>query len=203
MSLQVPSLSLSNPLPPVLSKQPSVSEPPRDELNTSHSCALGRASAKQDPVEQERKEPDQKCEKTVLILHTRDVSSDEEQLCRKFGVIRHFNPSMVNIPLETVEADYIFCDVRNKYYRIQIAKIDTEKFRVCALVNAWEKCNNVFDNFVDEINIMSKLPHDVKVAFKQEYDDLLCSKKLIKSPGNSCLSLMSYLVNIWDELKRK
>jgi hypothetical protein len=183
MNIQVPALSLSAPLPPVL-KQLSVAEP-----------------AKKQEEEAEVKAPD--ADSTILILHTRDISSDEEQLCRKFGTVRHFNPSMVNIDLATVQAQYIFVDVRNKYYRIQIAKVDTDKFRVCALVNSWEKHNNIFDSFVDGINLMTKLPHDVKVAFKEEFDDLLCSQKLIKSPGNSCLSLMSYLINIWDELKRK
>jgi hypothetical protein len=110
---------------------------------------------------------------------------------------------MVNLDLTSVNAQYIFVDVRNKYYRIQIAKVDTDKFRICALVNSWEKHNAIFDGFVEEINLMTKLPYDVKVAFKEEYDELLCSKKLIKSPGNSCLSLMSFLINIWDELKRK
>lgn len=187
MSLQIPSLSLGNPLPPVLVKQLSIAEASKKQLEESDHDVKG----------------DIPKHKTILILHTRDVSSDEELLCRKFGTVRHFNPSMVNISLETVHADYIFCDVRNKYYRIQIAKIDTEKFQVCALVNSWEKHNAIFDGFVDNINIMTKFPHDVKVAFQKEFDELLCSKKLIKSPGNSCLSLMSYLVNIWNELKRK
>ena len=160
--------------------------------------------AQPEPKKQEQPEPEHKPEgKTVLILHTRDISSDEELLCRKFGVVRHFNPSMVNINLATVKADYIFVDVRNKYFRIQVAKVDTDKFRVCALVNSWEKHNALFDGFVDGINIMTKLPHDVKVAFQEEFDELLCCKKRIGSPGNSCLSLLSYLVNVWDELKRK
>lgn len=185
MSLQVPSLSmLSNPLPPVVKPQPPI------ELEVKH----------QDAPEEAVKAPEY--DQIVLILHTRDVSADEEQLCRKFGVVRHFNPSMVNIPLQTVKADYIFCDIRNKYYRINIAKIDTSKFKVCALVNAWQKRDNIFDDFVDEINVMTKIPED-KVAFKSEFDDLLTCKKLIKSPGNSCLSLLSYIVNLWDEIKKK
>ena len=200
--LQVPSLSmLSNPLPPVL-KQPSIELHNSTSLNHLDSFALQKELQQKHadaPVE-DMKAPED--ERTVLILHTRDVTDDEEQLCRKFGVIRHFNPSMVNIPLETVKAHYIFVDVRNKYYRINIAKVDVTKFRVCALVNSWEKHNNIFDDFCD-VNIMTKLPHDVKVAFKSEFDDLLTNKKLIKSPGNSCLSLLSYLVNLWDELKRK
>ncbi len=188
--LQIPSLSmLSNPLPPVV-KQPSIElQQKQAALEEKHQDA---------PVE-DMKAPQNK---TILILHTRDVSNDEEQLCRKFGVIRHYNPSMVNINLASVQADYIFVDIRNKFYRINISKVKLDDFRVCALVNSWEKHNNIFDDFCD-VNIITKLPHDVKVAFKHEFDDLLCDKKLIKSPGNSCLSLMSYLVNIWDELKRR
>lgn len=187
MSLQIPSLTLSNPLPPVVLKQASIVTVPVE------------------PPKYQEPEPEVKVseDKTILILHTRDISSDEELLCRKFGTVRHFNPSMVNIDLATVNARYIFCDVRDKYFRIQIAKVDTSKFRICALVNSWEKHNAIFDSFIENINMMTKFPHDVKVAFKEEYDELLCSKKLIKSPGNSCLSLLSFVINLWDELKRK
>jgi hypothetical protein len=191
---------LSNPLPQVI-KQPSI------ELEQKHADApVEDCKAPEDERLKQSFKPTSNPlgfdERTVLILHTRDVTDDEEQLCRKFGVVRHFNPSMVNIQLETVKADYIFVDVRVKFYRIHIAKIDTSKFRICSLVNSWQKRDNIFDDFVDEINIMTKIPED-KVTYKHEFDDLLVCKKLIKSPGNSCLSFLSYVVNIFEELKRK
>lgn len=174
MSLQVPSLNLSNPLPPVVNVKPELALDEKQQAN----------------------------DKIVLILHSRDITIEEENLCKKFGSVRNFNPSMCNISVETVPANYLFVDIRVKYYRLAISKVNPDNFRICALVNSWEKHNNIFDDFCD-VNIMTKLPHDVKVTYKHEFDDLLCNKKLIKSPGNSCLSLMSYLVNIWDELKRK
>jgi hypothetical protein len=175
-ALQVPSLNLSNPLPTVI--KPAV-----------ESVLEEKTSKLAD-------------DKIVLILHTRDITPEEENLCKKFGSVRNFNTSMCNISVETVPANYLFVDVRVKYYRLAISKINPDNFRICSLVNSWEKHNNIFDDFCD-VNMMTKLPHDVKVTYKLEFDELLCNKKLIKSPGNSCLSLMSYLVNIWDELKRK
>ena len=181
-SLTVPSLvnMLSNPLPPVVAK----------------------AAAPVEEVKVEVQPQSENQEKIVLILHTRDITPEEENLCRKFGSVRNFNPSMCNISVETVPANYLFVDVRVKYYRLAISKINPDKFRICSLVNSWEKHNNIFDDFCD-VNMITKLPFDVKVTYKHEFDELLCNKKLIKSPGNSCLSLMSYLVNIWDELKRR
>ena len=184
MSLQVPSLSmLSNPLPQVI-KQPSI------ELQQKHADA---------PVE-DCKAPED--DKLVIILHSRDVGDSEENLCKKYGRVRHWNPSMANRALTTLECDYLFVDVREKYARVNISKEDVSKHKWCAYANVWEKLDShVYDDFIDDINILTKFP-DMKCAYKYEYDDLLTEKKKIKSPS-SCLSLLSFLVNIFDSVKKQ
>lgn len=174
MSLQVPSLVLSNPLPAVVKS-----------------------------VEAEIKEEEQKNEKDllVIILHSRDVGDTEENLCRKYGRVRHWNPTMANRSLETVDCDYLFVDIRNKYARISVSKEDVTKYKWCAYANVWEKLDShVYDEFISDINILTKFP-DMKCTYKSEYDDLLTERKKIKSPS-SCLSLLSFLVNIWNTVKK-
>lgn len=150
-------------------------------------------------IQQVEEKQEERKEKLVVILHTRDVSEAEENLCRKFGRVRHYNPSMINRDLQTVPADYLFCDVRDKVTRIHIGKLDANEYNVCAYVNSWEKLDNIFDDFAD-IRVFSNFP-DSKVTYKEEFDSLLCDKKKIKAP-NSCLSFLSCVVNIWDSVKK-
>jgi hypothetical protein len=143
-------------------------------------------------------------DKLVIILHSRDVGDAEETLCRKYGKFRHWNPSMANRPLETIResCDYLFVDIRDKYARTNISKVDVTKYKWCAYANVWEKLDtHVYDDFIDEIHIITKFP-DMKVTYKSEYDDLLTEKKKIKSPS-SCLSLLSFLVNIWSTVRKE
>jgi hypothetical protein len=151
-------------------------------------------------VEDDIKDIDDICNEIVIILHTRDITDSDENLCRKFGRVRHFNPSMYNRDLSTVPTDYLFVDVRDKVTRMQISKIDVSKFKVCAYVQPWEKLDNLFDEFCKDMNIITKFP-DTKVTYKAEFDDLLCERKKIRSPS-SCLSFLAYLVNIWDQVRK-
>lgn len=176
--LQVPSLSsLGNPLPQVVKPLAVIEE----------------------------EKPQQNDDKIVIILHTRDISIEEEFLMKKFGNgVRNFNPSMVNVEINDLKKDcsYLFVDIRNKYYRNAVSKLDTDKYRFAALVQSWEKMDTrIFDEFYEGMHIMSKLP-SIKVSFKEEWDDLLCDQSKIKTPGNSCLSFLSYIVNVWDSLKK-
>ena len=177
MSLQVPSLVLSNPLPAVVKQ----AEP---------------------ELKEEEAKPDAQ-DLLVIILHSRDVGDTEENLCKKYGRVRHWNPTMANRSLESIResADYLFVDIRDKYARVSIAKVDVTKFKWCAYAHAWEKLDShVYDEFISDINILTKFP-DMKCTYKNEYDDLLTEKKKIKSPS-SCLSLLSFLVNIWSTVRR-
>lgn len=175
MSLQVPQL------PPVIAKVAEVVE-----------------EVKKFDVELDEKESD----KLVIILHSRDVGDAEEKLCQKYGRVRHWNPSMANRSLNTVDCEYLFVDIRDKYARTNISKVDVSKYKWCAYVNPWEKLDtHIYDDFIEEINMITKFP-DMKVTYKSEYDDLLTEKKRIKTPS-SCLSLLSFLVNIWQTVAKK
>jgi len=77
---------------------------------------------------------------------------------------------------------------------MHIARVCVDKFNSCAYVHSFQKHDNLFDEFLGDINVMTKFPHEYKVAFKCEFDDVLTSCKKIKN--SSCfLSLVSFLVN--------
>lgn len=151
------------------------------------------------PVEDMRA-PEEK--QLVIILHSRDVGDTEENLCKKYGRVRHWNPSMANRSLDTIECEYLFVDIREKYARVNISKVDASKYKWCAYAHVWEKLDShVYEDFINDINIITKFP-DMKCTYKYEYDDLLTEHKKIKSPS-SCLSFLSFLVNIWSTVKKE
>lgn len=173
-SLQVPSLAniLSNPLPPVV--KPTV---PVDDVKVE--------------VPQPQQENN---DKIVIILHTKDVSQEDRDLLKKFGKLRDMNYSMFNLDLSELDCDYLLVDVRDKLNKLHITRVDIEKFKFCAYVHSFQKHDNIFEDFNENINILTKFPHEYKVAFKSEFDDVLTSMKKIKN--SSCfLSLVSFLVN--------
>ena len=104
--------------------------------------------------------------------------------------------SMENRSLDTVDCEYLFVDIRDKYARTNISKVDVTKYKWCAYANVWEKLDtHVYDDSIDEIHIITKFP-DMK------HDDLLTEQKKIESPS-SCLSLLSVLVNIWSTVRKE
>jgi hypothetical protein len=85
-------------------------------------------------------------------------------------------------------------DVTDKLNKLHITRVETEKFKFVAYVHKFQQHDNIFENFLENIPIITKFPHDYKVAFKSEFDEVLTSVKKIKN--SSCaLSLLSFLLN--------
>ena len=185
--LQIPSLSmLSNPLPPVV-KQPSI------ELQQKYADL---------PVEDMKAPPPPNIDKIVVILHTKDVSQEDRDLLKKFGRVRDMNYSMYNLPLGDLVCDYLLVDVREKLNKLHISRVNVDDFKFCAYVHSFQKHDPIFQDFKEDINMMTKFPHEYKVAFKEEFDEVLTSMKKIKN--SSCfLSLVSFLVNGFQAVMKK
>ena len=149
------------------------------------------------PVEDKKVETSQIIDvdhKIVIILHTKDVNNEDRLLLNKFGRVRDLNYSMYNIDLNKLECDYLLVDCRDKLNKLQITRINVDKYSWCAYVHCFEKHDPIFQDFKEDINVMTKFPHEYKVAYKCEFDDVLTSCKKIKN--NSCLmSLLSFLLN--------
>ena len=187
-SFQVPSLSmLSNPLPQVVKCPLAGAAPPVEEV---------KVEVVQPEIPQTEKD------KIVIILHTKDVSQEDRDLLKKFGKLRDMNYSMFNLDLSQLDCDYLLVDVRDKLNKLHITRVDVDKFKFVAFVQPFQKHDNIFEGFLDEINVMTKFPTDYKVAFKSEFDDVLTSMKKIKN--SSCfLSFVSFLVNGFSSVLKK
>jgi len=132
--------------------------------------------------------------KIVIILHTKDVDNEDRLLLQKFGRVRDLNYSMYNLDLNKLDCDYLLVDCRDKLNKLHITRVNVDDYKFCAYVHCFEKHDPIFDDFKDDINVMTKFPHEYKVAYKCEFDEVLTSCKKIKN--SSCLmSLLSFLVN--------
>jgi len=140
--------------------------------------------------------------KIVIILHTKDVNNEDRLLLNKFGRVRDLNYSMYNLDLNKLDCDYLLVDCRDKLNKLHITRVKCDDYNWCAYVHCFEKHDSIFDDFKDDINVMTKFPHEYKVAYKCEFDDVLTSCKKIKN--SSCfLSLVSFLVNGFQTVLKK
>ena len=201
--LQIPSLAmLSNPLPQVVVSSDAflAKKQELEKKYADYPVDDVKAPEVQLDVQSEVLKPEK--DKIVIILHTKDVSQEDRELLKKFGKIRDMNYSMYNLPLEDLDCHYLLVDCREKLNKMHITRVDVNKFKFVAYVQPFQKHDNIFEDFLDDINIMTKFPKDYKVAFKSEFDDVLTSMKRIKN--SSCfLSFVSFLVNGFQAVMKK
>ena len=127
-------------------------------------------------------------------MHTKDIDQEDRTLLQKFGRVRDMNYSIFNLDLNTLDCDYLLVDCREKLNKMHITRINVDDYKFCAYVHCFEKHDPIFEDFKDNINVMTKFPHQYKVAYKCEFNDVLTSCKKIKN--SSCfLSLISFLLN--------
>lgn len=201
--LQIPSLAmLSNPLPQVVVSSDAflAKKQELEKKYADYPVDDVKAPEVQLDVQSEVLKPEK--DKIVIILHTKDVSQEDRELLKKFGKIRDMNYSMYNLPLEDLDCHYLLVDCREKLNKMHITRVDVNKFKFVAYVQPFQKHDNIFEDFLDDINVMTKFPKDYKVAFKSEFDDVLTSMKRIKN--SSCfLSFVSFLVNGFQAVMKK
>lgn len=141
-------------------------------------------------------------EKIVVVLHTKDLSQEDLDLLKKHGSIRNYNYSMFNLDLTKLTCKYLLVDVRDKLNKLHIQRVNKDKFKWVGFVHSFQKHDNIFNDFIENINVISNFPHDYKVAFKEEFDQILTEVKKIKTTG--CLiSLLSFLMNGASSLLKK
>ena len=200
---QVPSLAmLSNPLPQVVVSSDAFLAKKQELEKKYVDYPVDDVKAPEVQLDVQSEVPQPEKDKIVIILHTKDVSQEDRELLKKFGKIRDMNYSMYNLPLEDLDCHYLLVDCREKLNKMHITRVDVNKFKFVAYVQPFQKHDNIFEDFLDDINVMTKFPKDYKVAFKSEFDDVLTSMKRIKN--SSCfLSFVSFLVNGFQAVMKK
>lgn len=167
----IPQLSLSNPLPPVVSagsaepslrvKQMSIAEvPKKSELDIS-----------------DVKEVEPSDKKPFILACSRSLKPEEVELLKSYGHLLIFHDSFRNIPLSQHQFDYAVFDLMEKVHRDTLAKEDLTKYHVVCIVGTLD----TYDDFASDlcaVNCVRTFP--ARQAFKSEFDRLLLAKKVRK-----------------------
>jgi hypothetical protein len=137
--------------------------------------------------------------KQLLVLHTRPITKEHLTLFNRYSQkILQWSDLFINMPLSTLEYDYIFMDMQNLNCLKQIHKEDLRNFNVCAFIDFYEISN--FDDCENVQNVFSKFPD--ATATKEEFDNELMREHEVVRPAK-CLSFVSFFFNAWTKLQKK
>ena len=129
----------------------------------------------------------------IIIIWSKSISADDQALISTFGKVISFNPSLINVDLNSIQADYILCDASDKVCLANLEKhIGDDGIQFCHYGWSFEK-----DSF-DGIQSISKFRQSKN---KSDFDySLLNAKKL--SPPNKLLNCLKWGVNFLSNLKK-
>lgn len=183
MNIQVPQLSLSSPLPPVIQKQVSIADPPKkQELDFSDVRAVEIAADR----------------KPFLLACSRPLKPEELELLKSYGKVLVFHDSFRNIPLAQHEFDYAVFDLMEKVHRDTLAKEELSKYNVVCVVGLLDGYDD-FSSDLCAINCVRTFP--ARQAFRSEFDRLLLAKKVRKP--SVIKSVVRFLCGVFNGLEKE
>lgn len=162
MSLQVPEF----PLPPVIT--PLIREEKKDVLLQCDN------------------------DEKIIIINTKKISEDDMNILKQYGTVVKFNSSLINVPLDTIQANYIIADGNDKVALENVERFyENPKFKFVHYGFFFEEFHFSDINTV----IKFKLCKD-----KKDFDHMLLCKKQLERP-NKLFSCLSFLVHWVESLK--
>ena len=174
MSLGVPYLP---PLPPVINQQANNLPPLPPVIN--------QQANDKDVLEVNKPK--------IIIIYSKDID-DQIPLISQYGKVIKFNPSLINIDLNTqIDCDYLLCDASDKVSLQNIERhYNDENIDFVHYGYFFE------NDFYEEINCITKFKH---AKDKKDFDYSLLNEKKLKSP-NKLVNCLSFIVNFLASLKK-
>jgi hypothetical protein len=135
----------------------------------------------------------------MIILHTKDLTDDDRKLFQRYGRVLEWSDVYVNIDINTLDFDYLFCNIINKMCLRDVQKMVHSDFNICCYCSFYEVDNQMFD---DGLNIHQFTKFPKQTAYKEDFNKALLNKNLIEKP-NKMLSCASFFLNVWSKFQRK
>lgn len=125
----------------------------------------------------------------IIFVLTKDMTEEQLSLLREYGRVIVFEHKVyVNVPIVSLEFDYLIMDMRIKEDRDYFQQIDPNviaSMNIISFCHSFEKEDEIHDEIGSD-NVITKLPE--KQAFKSDFDRLLLLKKISKPrPVVSCV----------------
>lgn len=163
-------------------------------INSVENPELMRKIIDESPVEDVKVyEPPKK----IVILHTKEVDSNDLEMIRRHGKVIRFNKALLNTDIKKVDADYILCDANEQDILNSLEKHfnnDKDNLEFCVYCRFYEKPHysdsdiNCFSSFKDAAN-------------KSDFDFMLLNRKNFKKI-NTFVACASWLINFLADLRK-
>lgn len=117
--------------------------------------------------------------KGIVIVHSKDVSSEERKMFSFWGKVAVWDTRYVNIPMDRLPTfDYLFIDMRVKEARSALGSLDMSGYRVLSYIS-WYHAS---ENFIDRLESVALTSFPLRAVSKEEFErQLFCEK--IRSPS--------------------
>ncbi len=117
--------------------------------------------------------------KKLLIVHSKDVSSEERKIFQFWGKVAVWDDRYTNIPLDRLpEADYYFMDMRLKSARVALGSADLSHYAVVSYVPWYHKG----EKFISQLESAMVTKFPLRATSKEDFERQLLSEKL-ESPS--------------------
>lgn len=113
--------------------------------------------------------------KGIIIVHSKDVPSEERKVFQFWGRVAVWDSRYVNIPLDKLPAfDYLFVDMREKAARNALGAMDLSAYRTVCYVPWYHKS----ENFVDQLEAIALTSFPLRAISKEDFERQLLSEKI-------------------------
>ena len=135
--------------------------------------------------------------KPIIILHTVDLPDEAKNNLRSYGKFVEYSIDVEgNLPIGSLEFDYLSLDIRERADRKYWDANDTSNYQIVAYISLIEK----FDQFIDSLgatSIFTDFP--TRQHFKADFDRLLLSS--VTGSPSKLLSCVTFFNSFFDSLK--
>jgi len=138
-------------------------------------AVIAAVQAPQEVKEEKEEVPKSK----ILIVHSKDVSSEELALFKFHGRYLKWDDRFMNIELEKLPPhDYLFLDMREKNARYALGAVNHLEYSVVCYVPWYHKG----EKFIDQLSAIATTKFPLRAVSKEDFDRQLLNEKL-QSPS--------------------
>jgi hypothetical protein len=128
---------------------------------------------------EEKEEKEEVPKSRILVVHSKDVSSEELALFKFHGRYLKWDDRYMNIDFAKLPPhDYLFVDMRERNARYALGAVNHLEYSVVCYVPFYHKS----EKFIDQLSAIALTSFPLRAISKADFDrQLLCQK--IKSPS--------------------
>jgi predicted kinase len=118
--------------------------------------------------------------KRFIVITSKDLTEEDRQSFRNHGKLLEYDYHLINVNFETLEFDYLVCDIREKSHREALIKHDLTNYQIVCYVHFYEKAEDFVRQINErnpEANILTKIPK--RSINRDDFEKTLLEEKLV------------------------